>query len=74
MLIIREKKKSGAIKIVLLVAGIVAAVAALGAMLMIFKKKCCKNKQIEAEIDAAINAAFAEEDAAELEITVSEEE
>lgn len=73
MLVIKEKKKVNAVKLVLIIAGAVAAVAAIGALFMIWKKKCCKDKQIEAEIDAAIEAAFAEDNAADVEITVSKE-
>ncbi len=73
MFIIKEKKKkSSAVKIVLIIAGIFAALAAVGAVLMLIKNKFCKDKQIEAEIDAAINAAFAEEDTAESDFTNSE--
>ena len=69
MFIIKEKKKNVSIvKIVLIVAGILAAVAAVGAALMVWKKKCCKDKQIEEEIDAAIDAAFTEDEAAEVEV------
>ncbi|MBQ8408732.1 MAG: hypothetical protein IJY39_07690 [Clostridia bacterium] len=60
-----EKKKVNALKIVFLVVGIVAAVAAVLAAIMVWKKKKCGEKQIEEEIEAAINAAFAEDDEAE---------
>lgn len=62
-----EEKKSNTWKVVLIVLGILAVIGAGVAVFLIWKKKKDANKQIEEEIDAAIDAAFAEEDIAEIE-------
>ncbi len=62
-----EEKKSNTWKVVLIVLGILAVIGAGVAVFLIWKKKKDANKQIEEEIDAAIDAAFAEEDVAEIE-------
>lgn len=66
MYVVKEKK-SNTWKVVLIVLGILAVVGAGVAAFLIWKKKKDANKQIEEEIDAAIDAAFAEEDVAEIE-------
>ena len=62
-----EEKKNNTWKVVLIVLGVLAVVGAGVAAFLIWKKKKDANKQIEEEIDAAIDAAFAEEDVAEIE-------
>ena len=61
MFVIKEDKKLSVLKIVLISAGIAAAVGAAVAAVIIWKKKKSATKQIEDEIDAAIDAAFAED-------------
>ena len=68
MYVIKEEKKSNTLKIVLIVLAVVAVVGAGVAAFLIWKKKKDANKQIEEEIDAAIDAAFAEEETAEVEV------
>lgn len=68
MYVIKEEKKSNTWKIVLIVLAVVAVVGAGVAAFLIWKKKKDANKQIEEEIDAAIDAAFAEEETAEVEV------
>ncbi len=66
MYVVKEKKTE-TWKIVLIVLGVLAVVGAGVAAFLIWKKKKDENKQIEEEIDAAIDAAFAEEEVAEIE-------
>ena len=66
MYVVKEKK-GNTLKVVLIVLGILAVVGAGVAAFLIWKKKKDANKQIEEEIDAAIDAAFAEEDVTEIE-------
>lgn len=66
MYVVKEKKTE-TWKIVLIVLGVLAVVGAGVAAFLIWKKKKDENKQIEKEIDAAIDAAFAEEEVAEIE-------
>lgn len=61
MFVIKEDKKVSVLKIVLISAGIAAVVGAAVAAVIIWKKKKNATKQIEDEIDAAIDAAFAED-------------
>lgn len=61
MFVIKEDKKVSVLKIVLISAGIAAVVGAAVAAVIIWKKKKNTTKQIEDEIDAAIDAAFAED-------------
>lgn len=61
MFVIKEDKKVSVLKIVLISAGIAAVVGAAVAAVVIWKKKKNATKQIEDEIDAAIDAAFAED-------------
>ena len=63
-----EGKKNNTWKVVLIVLGVLAVVGAGVAAFLIWKKKKDANKQIEEEIDAAIDAAFAEEDVTEIEV------
>lgn len=68
-----EKKKVSVVKIIIIVASIAAAVAAVVAAFMIWKKKFCKDKQLNDAIDAAIDAAFAEDEEADaIEVDVVE--
>ena len=61
MYTITENKKSGALKALIIISIIAASAASICATLTIWKKKCCKNRLIEDEIEAAINAALSEE-------------
>ena len=75
MYIVKEKKVS-ALKIILIVVGIAAATAAVVTAVMLWKKKKAADKIIEEEIDAAIEAAFAEDEeyeTADVKIVESEE-
>jgi flagellar basal body-associated protein FliL len=61
-----EKKSVSVFKIILIAASVAAAVAAVVTVLMFWKKKKCVDKQLEAEIDAVVDEAFAaEEESAE---------
>ena len=57
----KEKKKVNIGKIIAITAVIAAGVAAVVTALMFWKKKKCMEQQLDNEIDAAIEAAFAEE-------------
>lgn len=75
MYIVKEKKVS-VLKIVLIVVGIAAATAAVVTAIMLWKKKKEADKIIEEEIDAAIEAAFADDEeceTADVKIVESEE-
>lgn len=63
-MMVKEKKVS-VLKIVIIAAGVAAAVAAVVTAIIIWKKRKDADKIIEEEIDAAIEAAFAEEESAE---------
>ena len=67
MYTITENKKSGALKALIIISIIAASAASICATLMIWKKKCCKDKMIEDEIDAAIDAALSEESTSDTE-------
>ncbi len=49
-----KKKKANLIKIITFIAGAVAALAAVGAVVMLLKKKTDSEKKREAEIEAEI--------------------
>lgn len=72
MYVVQEKKTS-TLKIVLIVLAVLAVVGAGVAAFLIWKKKRDENKKIEDEIDAAIDAAFAEDDCTEVAIIDSED-
>lgn len=67
-----EKKKVSVVKIIVVTAAIAAGVAAIVTALMIWKKKKCIEKQLDEEIEAAIDAAFAEDEAKTAEIQINE--
>ena len=62
------KEKNNTLKIVLIVLAVLAVIGAGVAVFFIWKKKRDENKKIEDEIDAAIDAAFAEDDCTEVAI------
>lgn len=57
-----EKKKFSIVKLVVIIASIAAIAATFFAAFMFWKKKFGKAKELENQIDAAIDAAFAEEE------------
>ena len=57
-----EKKKTSAWKIVGIIVGVAAVIAAGVAAFMIWKKKIGAKKQLEQEIEAIIEEKFAEEE------------
>ena len=61
MFFIEKKKKTSVWKIIAIVAGVAAVVAAGVAAFMLWKKKIGVEKQIEQEIAAIIEEKFAEE-------------
>lgn len=67
------KEKTNTWKIVLIVLGVLAVVGAGVAAFLVWKKKRDANKKIEDEIDAAIDAAFAEDDCTEVAIVESDD-
>ena len=71
---IREEKKSFSIvKLIVIIASIAALAAAFAAAFMFWKKKFGKAKDLENQIEAAIDAAFAdEEDVETIELDVVE--
>ncbi len=56
----RTKKKNNLRKLIFLAAGVVAAIAAIGAMLAMLKKRAEAEKQREAEIEDEIRAILEE--------------
>lgn len=69
----KEEKKVSIVKIILITASVAAAVAAIATAFLIWKKKFCQDKQLDEAIDAAIDAAFAEDEEAEaIEVDVVE--
>lgn len=56
----RTKKKTNLRKLIFLAAGVVAAIAAIGAMLAMLKKRAEAEKQREAEIEDEIRAILEE--------------
>ena len=67
MYVVKEKNYT-ALKVVLAVLAVLLVVGAGVAVFLIWKKKRDENKKIEDEIDAAIDAAFAEDDCTEVAI------
>ena len=67
------KEKTNTWKIVLIVLGVLAVVGAGVAAFLVWKKRRDANKKIEDEIDAAIDAAFAEDDCTEVAIVESDD-
>jgi predicted SpoU family rRNA methylase len=67
MFVIRkEKKKISVFKIVVLTATVAAAVASVVTALLIWKKKIWEGKKLANDIDAVVDAAFAEEELEEV--------
>ena len=54
------KKRAGILKLVFIAAGAVAAIAAIGAIVAMWKKKAEEEKQREAEIEDEIRAILEE--------------
>ena len=67
----KEKNKASVLKFALIIVSVTAAVVVA---VIIWKKKRIKDKQIEEEIDAAIDAAFAEKSAVTADLKISETE
>ena len=61
MYVIKEEKKVSIVKIIVITAAIAAGIAAIATAIMFWRKKKCAENQLDNEIDAAIEAAFAEE-------------
>ena len=68
----KEKKKVNIGKIIALTAVIAAGVAAIVTAVHVFKKRKQQEKKLTEEIDAAIAAAMAEEDAVTAEVQITE--
>ena len=56
----KSKKRVNAIKLILIVAGVVAAIAAIGALVAMWRKKAEAEKKREAEIEAEIRTILEE--------------
>ena len=56
----KSKKRVNAIKLIFIVAGVVAAIAAIGALVAMWKKKAEAEKKREAEIEAEIRTILEE--------------
>ena len=61
----KEEKKFSIVKLVLVIAGIAAGLAAAASALMFWKNKVGADKQLEDEIEAVIEEAFAADEDAE---------